>query len=61
MAPQIDFLDPVPSDITISQSIVPLSIDKIAAAIGVLDTECDLYGRNKAKISLAVRDRLKDR
>lgn len=50
--------DPVPSDIEVSQSVTPIHISQIAEKIGVLPTEYDLYGSNKAKISLAVRDRL---
>ena len=52
------FLDPVPSDIEVSQSITPAFIGDVAERVGVLPTEYDLYGRNKAKISLAVRERL---
>ena len=54
----ITFLDPVPSDIEVSQSITPAPIGLIAEAAGVLPGEYDLYGSCKAKISLAVRDRL---
>lgn len=56
--PPVVFLDPVPSDIEVSQSITPANIGKIAESIGVLPGEYDLYGSVKAKISLAVRDRL---
>jgi formate--tetrahydrofolate ligase len=52
------FLDPVPSDIEVSQSVTPQKINFVAEAIGVLPDEIDLYGSNKAKISLAVRQRL---
>ena len=54
-------MNPVPSDIEVSQSIVTLPIGQVAEKIGVLPGEYDLYGKNKCKISLAVRDRLKDR
>jgi len=50
--------EPVPSDIAISQSIEPVHISEIAEKSGILPEELDLYGRNKAKVSLAVRDRL---
>jgi len=53
-------LDPVPSDIAISQAAVPSHIQDIANNAGILPDELEIYGRNKAKISLAVRDRLKD-
>jgi len=52
--------DPVPSDIEVSQSITAAPIGMIAERAGVLPTEYDLYGSCKAKVSLSVRDRLKD-
>ena len=55
---KIVFRNPVPSDIEISQSIEPAPIDQIAEASGLLKGEYFLYGTNKAKVSLAVRDRL---
>jgi len=58
VATPIVFQDPVPSDIEVSQSITPAPIGLIAEAAGVLPGEYDLYGSCKAKISLAVRDRL---
>ena len=54
----MDFLDPVPSDIAVSQSIKPLHIGKVASAMGCQPEEVDLYGPVKAKISLKVRERL---
>lgn len=54
-------LEPVPSDILVSQSIITQPINEIAEKIGVLPGEYDLYGKNKSKISLSIRDRLKDR
>jgi formyltetrahydrofolate synthetase len=51
-------LDPVPSDIEVSQSIAPTFIGEVAERVGVQPDEYDLYGRTKAKISLKVRDRL---
>jgi len=54
----INFLDKVPSDIEVSQSIAPVPIGEIAEAAGVLPGEYDLYGSCKAKINLVVRDRL---
>jgi len=53
-------LRPVPSDIAIAQSIAPLPIGRIAAAVGLLPEELRLHGDTKAKVSLAVLDRLKD-
>jgi formyltetrahydrofolate synthetase len=54
----LQFLDPVPSDIEVSQSIIPENIAKIAESIGVLPEECFLYGNTKCKVSLTIRDRL---
>jgi formyltetrahydrofolate synthetase len=49
----------VPSDIDIAQAATPIPIDKIAAEAGILPDELELYGKNKAKVHLSVRDRLK--
>ena len=48
----------VPSDIEISQSVRPVSIEKIAFDAGILPDELDLYGKTKAKVHLSIRDRL---
>lgn len=53
-------LDPVPSDIAISQAVAPHHIGKIAQECGLLEEEFDYYGKTKAKVSLSVRDRLRD-
>jgi formyltetrahydrofolate synthetase len=50
----------VPSDIDIAQAATPIAIDKIAAEVGILPDELELYGKNKAKVNLSLRDRLKD-
>ena len=50
----------VPSDIEIAQSVTPIHISKIAESIGLLPSEIELYGDNKAKVHLSVRERLKD-
>lgn len=50
--------NPVPSDIEVSQSITPVHIGKVAEALGLQPDEYDLYGKSKAKVSLAVVDRL---
>lgn len=55
----VEFRDPVPSDIEISQSIKPLHIAEIASAVGLEKNEHDLYGSYKAKIKLSVLDRLR--
>jgi len=49
----------VPSDIEIAQAATPIPIEKIAAEAGILPDELELYGKNKAKVHLSVRDRLK--
>lgn len=54
----IKFLDPVPSDIEVSQSIVPEPIGVIAESVGLLPDEVLPYGTTKCKVSLSVRDRL---
>ena len=59
-AARVVYLTPVPSDIAVSQALAPLNIARVAAAAGILESEVDLYGRTKAKVSLAVRDRLRD-
>jgi formyltetrahydrofolate synthetase len=56
----IVFQSPVPSDIAVSQSIVPAPIGEIAEAMGCLPSEYSPYGSVKAKVHLSVRDRLKD-
>jgi len=50
----------VPSDLEIAQSVKPRPIIELAQAIGLNWDDLDLYGPNKAKIHLSVRDRLKD-
>lgn len=52
------FKDPVPSDIDVSQSITPQPIGEVAEAVGILPSEYFLYGSNKCKISLDIRERL---
>ncbi len=48
----------VPSDIEIAQSVIPIPIDEVAAAAGILPDEIEPYGKTKAKVHLSVRDRL---
>lgn len=50
----------VPSDIAISQALEPLHISAIAADAGILPSELHPYSSDKAKVDLAVRERLKD-
>src|SRR5207253_4547591 len=48
----------MPSSLEIAQSAVLRPIDELAADLGLLPEEVDLYGRFKAKIDLSVLDRL---
>lgn len=52
--------NPVPSDIEIAQSITPIPISQVAESLGLLPDELDFYGKNKAKVHLSVRERLKN-
>jgi methylenetetrahydrofolate dehydrogenase (NADP+) / methenyltetrahydrofolate cyclohydrolase / formyltetrahydrofolate synthetase len=51
---------PVPSDIEIAQAATLKPITLVAQELGILPEELELYGNYKAKVSLAVRDRLAD-
>jgi formate--tetrahydrofolate ligase len=51
----------MPSSLEIAQSAVLRPIDEVAAELGLLPEEVDLYGRFKAKIDLSVLDRLSAR
>jgi len=55
-----DLLIPVPSDLEIAQAATPIPISQIATEAGILPDELELYGKNKAKVHLSLRDRLKD-
>jgi len=48
----------MPSSLEIAQSAVLRPVDELAAGLGLLPDEVDLYGRFKAKIDLSVLDRL---
>ena len=45
------FKSPVPTDIDIAQTAVPVPIADIAKDIGLQETEIDYYGVHKAKVS----------
>jgi len=49
---------PVPSDIEISRAASPTAITEVAAAAGILPAELEPYGDVKAKVKLAILDRL---
>ncbi len=55
-----NLLTPVPSDIEIAQAAEPLPISQIAEEVGLLPEEIEYHGYTKAKVSLAVRERLAD-
>ena len=57
---RVKYVVPVPSDITVSQSLEPFHISEVAAAAGILPSELDLYGPQMAKVHLSVGRRLKD-
>lgn len=50
---------PVPSDFEISRNQEPKKIDQVALESGILDSELELYGAYKGKVSLNILDRLK--
>ena len=50
----------MPSSLEIAQAATLRPIGEIAAAVGLLPEEVEPYGRSKAKIDLAVLDRLRD-
>ena len=51
----------VPSDIEVARAQTPKDISDLAAEIGLLPSEVDLYGKKKAKVSLSTLDRLAGR
>lgn len=51
----------VPSDIDIARQAKMRPITEIAAELGIHETEIDPYGKDKAKVSLALLDQLRDR
>lgn len=52
---------PVPTDIEVSRAQKPKEVSELAQELQLLPSEIDFYGKTKAKISLSVLDRLKDR
>lgn len=52
---------PVPSDIHISRSQQPKPVQEVAEELGIHGHELELFGHYKAKISLSILNRLKDR
>merc|ERR1712038_159053 len=54
-------LEKVPSDIEVARAQTPKDVDLLAAEIGLLSSEVDLYGKKKAKVSLSTLSRLGSR
>jgi len=54
-------LKKVPSDLEIAQEAKLIPITNIARQIGIKEKELELYGNYKAKISLSILDRLKNK
>ena len=52
---------PVPSDLDIAQAATLKPIGQVAAELGLLDDELELYGPTKAKVRLEVLERLRER
>ncbi|MHB9092378.1 MAG: formate--tetrahydrofolate ligase, partial [Chloroflexota bacterium] len=52
---------PVPSDLDIAQAAKIKPIAAIARELGLDEDDIELYGKYKAKVSLEVREKLKDR
>ncbi len=57
----IFFMSKVPSDIEIAQAAQMKQVSQIAEQIGLQEDDLDLYGKYKAKVSLDVYKRLKDK
>ena len=49
------------SDVEIAQAATMLPITKVAAELGLTEDDIELYGKYKAKVSLKVWDRVKER
>lgn len=60
-ATKLKLLTPVPSDIDVAQAGKLKPILQIAAEVGLKESDLELYGPHKAKVHLAVRDRLAKR
>ena len=57
----LKIVSPVPSDIAISRSQRPKPITTVAAEVGIENHELEPYGASKAKVDLAVLQRLRHR
>ena len=50
----------MPTDIEIARAQIPKDIEVVAKEVGLNNAEVDLFGKKKAKVSLATLDRLQD-
>ncbi|CAL8463472.1 g3006 [Coccomyxa elongata] len=57
---KLNFLDPVPADIEIAQSVTPTPITEIAKKFDISPADFESHGTTKAKVKLSVLDSLKD-
>mmetsp|Transcript_71767 Transcript_71767/g.226742 ORF Transcript_71767/g.226742 Transcript_71767/m.226742 type:complete len:628 (+) Transcript_71767:281-2164(+) len=57
----LDIKTPVPSDIDIAQAVKPKHIKIIAESLGLDDDDYDQYGKEKAKVSLDIREKFASR
>ncbi|CUM62906.1 uncharacterized protein PRCAT00000465001 [Priceomyces carsonii] len=55
---RLNLQKPVPSDFEISRAQHPKKIDEVAKEAGILDSELELFGTHKAKVSLNILNRL---
>ncbi|CAK7902588.1 C-1-tetrahydrofolate synthase, cytoplasmic [[Candida] anglica] len=58
---KLNLQTPVPSDFEISRAQKPKKIDQVAFEAGILDSELELFGSYKAKISLDILKRLENK
>lgn len=56
---KLNLVKPVPSDFEISRNQEPKKIDQVAYDAGILESELELFGNYKAKVSLNILERLK--
>jgi formate--tetrahydrofolate ligase len=56
----LNTVSPVPSDISIAQSVQPAHIGAIAEGLGLAPEEYDLYGTTQAKVKLSALEKRKD-
>lgn len=50
---KLDFLDPVPADIEIAQSVTPIPITEIAKKLDISPADFESHGITKAKVRIS--------